>query len=67
MSSSKNQYAEMRILRWMNGNRLKDRITNLQVEKNLDTALIEEKMTKQFDWFGYVIETCCMLVKWDCS
>ena len=46
---------EMRMLRWMCGNTLQDRIRNEDIRRKVGVADIASKLREnRLDWFGYV-------------
>ncbi|XP_070032991.1 uncharacterized protein [Nicotiana tomentosiformis] len=51
----KMKVAEMRMLRWMCGHTMMDKITNDDVEEKVDVTLIDDKMREaRLRWFGHV-------------
>ena len=47
--------AEMRMLRWICDNTIKDKIRNEVIRQKLDVAPIDEKMReRRLQWFGHV-------------
>ena len=47
--------AEMRMLRWMCGNTIKDKIRNEEIRKKVGVAPIENKMRENhLRWFGHI-------------
>ena len=47
--------AEMRMLRWMSGYTIKDRICNDHIRKRIGVATISDKMVEnRLRWFGHI-------------